>query len=219
MGWRSLRRISERANFWKGSGNALIRHRLPSRALPAVLRAGLLLAAVSVYLVAPDDVVWRLVRNAAHARIWEHLCFAAAAAMLACALLLKLLIAARARRGHCGSRTRAVLANLLQAAAIGSLLPAAGFVLLMAGDLCISLFVPVALPAVELVPAQALRWSEVFRANLALGCAFVSMLIFSVVLIDRVADVLFAITALVSLAMTVLAVRPGSPAIPAERSS
>ncbi len=44
------------------------------------------------------------------------------------------------------------------------------------------------------------RWGSALLSNLGLVCAFASMLVFSILLIDRVADALFAFTALVSIA-------------------
>jgi hypothetical protein len=178
-----------------------------------IVRAALLLVGLSTYLISPDDVVWRFIKTVPHARVWEHALFGIAAAILGFALLLKVRAAAHPenQESHGPSRTTAIVANLLQAIGIGSLLPLPGFLLLVLGEGALSL-----LPYGRHSPAedpradrdsrlarrssQALRWGNALATHLGLCLAFISMSIFSVVLIDRVADALFAMTALVSIA-------------------
>jgi hypothetical protein len=57
--------------------------------LSLIVRAALLLVGLSTYLIFPDDVVWRFIKTAPHARVWEHALFGIAAAILGFALLLK----------------------------------------------------------------------------------------------------------------------------------
>ena len=47
-----------------------------------LLRLGLLLAAVATYIVSPEDVVWRFVKDAPHSRLLEHCAFGVAAILL-----------------------------------------------------------------------------------------------------------------------------------------
>jgi hypothetical protein len=112
---------------------------------------------------------------------------------------------------HKSSTNMAIVANLLEAIGIGSLLPLPGFLVLVVGDVATSLFfhrkhasfgdsgAERVLPR-TISPSRAFRWSDALATHLGLCFAFVAMIIFSVVLIDRVADVLFGITALVSMA-------------------
>jgi hypothetical protein len=51
-----------------------------------VIRAVLLVAVLSTYLISADDVVWRYIKTAPHARLLEHLSFGIAAAMLGIAV-------------------------------------------------------------------------------------------------------------------------------------
>jgi hypothetical protein len=178
--------------------------------LTLIVRAVLLPAGLSTYLIFRDDVVWRFIKTAPNARVWEHVLFGIAAAILGLALLLK--VKASAHPENDGpSRIKASVASLLQAIGIGSLLPLPGFLLFVLGDGALSLLLygrhsTAAGPKAERDsclarrPSQDFRWRNALAPHIGLCFAFISMAIFSVVLIDRVADVLFAITALVSIA-------------------
>lgn len=189
--------------------------RLPSMASSlsiSVVRAVPLIAGLLTYLISPEDVVWRFIKAAPHARVLEHLCFGMAAGILGIALLLKSLAISRAsqRGSRDPSYSRGVLADLLQAVGIGCLLPLPGFLLFVLGTLGVSLLLnPRHAPEEELMTLSnldkpqrilpSLPWRVALVKNLGLFCAFVSMVIFSITLIDRVADVLFCLTALVSI--------------------
>jgi hypothetical protein len=182
--------------------------------LGLIVRAALLLAGLSTYLISPDDVVWRFIRTAPHARALEHALFGIAAAILGFALFLKVKASAHPenRDSHGSSRITGTIVSILQAIGIGSLLPLPGFLLLVLGDVVASLFLYGRHSTAEdprsegedsrraRGPLQAFRWRDALATHLGLCCAFLSMAIFSVVLIDRVADVLFAMTAFVSVA-------------------
>ena len=179
----------------------------------SIMRVALLVAGLSTYFISPDDVVWRFIKAAPNARLLEHVCFGIAAAILGIALLLKMQASADAEKHDIQgvSRTGAVVASLLQAVGIGSLLPLPGFLLLVLGDLGINLLLDGRHPAAQQPKAgpdprrtrgfsPAFRWRGALAKHIGLCCAFVSMSLFSIVLIDRVADGLFALTALVSIA-------------------
>lgn len=182
--------------------------------LGLIVRAALLLAGLSTYLISRDDVVWRFIRTAPHARALEHALFGIAAAILGFALFLKVKASAHPenRDSHGPSRITGTIVSILQAIGIGSLLPLPGFLLLVLGDVVASLLLYGRHSTAEdprsegedsrraRGPLQAFRWRDAWATHLGLCCAFLSMAIFSVVLIDRVADVLFAMTAFVSVA-------------------
>ena len=181
--------------------------------LSLIVHAALLLVSVSTYLISRDDVVWRFIKTAPHPRVLEHALFGVAAAMLGFALLLKVKASANPENQHSYGRSRitATGASLLQAIGIGSLLPLPGFLLLVLGDTAATLLLygrhSIAEgPGAERdshrdrSPLQASRWGNALATHMGLCSAFLSMAIFSVVLIDRVADLLFAMTALVSIA-------------------
>ena len=182
--------------------------------LGLIVRAALLLAGLSTYLISPDDVVWRFIRTAPHARALEHALFGIAAAILGFALFLKVKASAHPenRDSHGPSRITGTIVSILQAIGVGSLLPLPGFLLLVLGDVVASLLLYGRHSTAEDPrsegedsrraggPLQAFRWRDALATHSGLCCAFLSMAIFSVVLIDRVADVLFAMTAFVSVA-------------------
>jgi hypothetical protein len=177
------------------------------------VRAVLLLVCLSTYLISRDDVVWRFIRTAPHARALEHALFGIAAAILGFALLLKVKggVHVENQDGRGSSRVTATIASVLQAIGIGSLLPLPGFLLLVLGNLAVSLLLDGKHSNAEDLgvewdsrgarrPFQSPRWRDALATHLGLCFAFLSMVIFSVVLVDKVADVLFAVTALASIA-------------------
>lgn len=181
--------------------------------LRLIVRAALLLAGLSTYLIVRDDVVWHFIKSAPHPRLLEHVSFGIAAGILGLALLLKVKASAhqenQARRGS--YRITATVASLLQAIGIGSLLPLPGFLLLVLGDVAVSLLLDDRHSTAEDLGAerdshpahrslQIFRWRNALATHIGLCLAFLSMTIFSIVLVDRVADALFAITALASVA-------------------
>jgi len=114
---------------------------LTGNRLGLIVRAALLLAGLSTYLISPDDVVWRFIRTAPHARALEHALFGIAAAILGFALFLKVKASAHPenRDSHGPSRITGTIVSILQAIGIGSLLPLPGFLLLVLGDVVASL--------------------------------------------------------------------------------
>lgn len=171
-----------------------------------VARSLLLATGLCTYLVTRDDIVWASVKNSPHARSLEHGVFAAAAALLGLSLILEV----RSDSLATGPPQR-TFASFLRVVGIGCLLPLPGFLLLVIGDVAISLLLlrmkPES-PGQDLASTTALAarppWQTALTKHLGLFCAFLSMLVFSIVLIDRVADVLFALTAAISIGAAVL---------------
>lgn len=181
--------------------------------LSTIARAALLLGGLSTYLIYRDDVVWHFIKSAPHSRLLEHVLFGTASGILGFAFLLKMKISAHpeSQDGRGSSRITATVASLLQAIGIGSLLPLPGFLLLVLGDLAVSLLLDDKHSTAEDLgterdprragrPLQISRWRNTLATHIGLCFAFLSMVIFSVVLVDRIADVLFAMTALASVA-------------------
>jgi hypothetical protein len=180
--------------------------------LSLIVRAALILVGLSTYLVSRDDVVWHFIKAAPHARSLEHAFFGLAAAILGFALLLKVKSGANPENQGRRERSRTTaLASFLQAIGIGSLLPLPGFLLLTLGDLAASLLLESrksiakdseAEPDLGRArsPLHGSQWRTALAPHAGLCLAVLSMAVFSVVLIDRVADALFAVTALVSIA-------------------
>ncbi len=170
----------------------------PTRSnLSSMLRSALLLMSFATYAISPDDVVWSFIMASPHARWLEHLAFGFAALLLGTALCLKV----QNSRAITASSVQEKLANGLQFFGFGTLLPLPGFVLLVLGGVGLDFL---ATEQKCTVPEESSRlpvntWAGALAAHAGLCCAFVSMVMFSVVLIDRVADVLFATSALISL--------------------
>jgi hypothetical protein len=176
--------------------------------LAFVLRGVLLVAALFTYLVSPDDVVWRFIKAVPRARLWEHAAFGTAAALLGFVLFQKLKASAHPRRQgpHGASPAQAVVADFLQAIAVGSLFALPGFLLFVPGNVGISLLLYGRASPSESANtriSQVARWRNAMTEHIGLCCAFVSMLAFSIVLLDRVADAMFALTAFVSIAASI----------------
>lgn len=174
---------------------------------PFLIHSLVVVAAWLTYLFDREDLVWRLIRSHAQARLLEHAGFGCAAAAIGAGILLG---AWRADRDHVSegwaprsTRLRCV-GEILNGIGIASLVPVAGFVLLVAGETVRSgryarLKMQVArerggAPFPSL-PGSSWKWLVVSQAGV--WCGFVSMSVFSMVLVDRVADYLFAGTALV----------------------
>jgi hypothetical protein len=188
-------------------------HVMAESRLRLIIRAALLLAGLATYQISPDDVVWHFIKAAPRARVLEHAFFGLAAALLGLALVFKLRSDADPENqdSRDRSRTTATVARSLEAIGIGFLLPLPGFLLLALGDLAASLVLDsrqaiAENPRTEHRPDRAQdpphgsQWGTALATHIGLCLAFLSMAVFSVVLIDRVADVLFAVTALVFVA-------------------
>ena len=168
----------------------------------------LLAAALATYLFSPQDIVWSFVKSSPNARVLEHAGFGAAAALLGFALLLNLHEASLSDRKQPSSPLPQVIASLCQAAGIGSLLPLAGFLVLVVGEVGATLYFAQQQQlrtftnptANDHLPRARTSIAGRLSDHIGLCCAFVSMTVFSIVLVDRVATVLFSVTALLSLA-------------------
>jgi hypothetical protein len=180
-----------------------------------IAHTALVLAGVSTYLFSRDDVVWHFIKTAPHPRVLEHVFFGLAAVLLGASLLLKVKSdsALGSQYGHDQSRTLPTVASFLQAIGVGALLPLPGFLLLTAGDLACSLLLE---RKQSIAEDQFERERDVGRTrgnlprlghalvqHIGLFFALLSMIVFSVVLVDRVADILFAVTAIISFAANI----------------
>ena len=146
----------------------------PSPLWSFAAHGALLLAACLTYLLDPVDIVWRSIRHASHVRALEHGCFAAAAAALGLSILLSVMPPSALNAGPSPrtardlpnpAREKTTLARapaLLRPLAIGSLLPVAGFVLLVLGELALTL-VRGPFPTAAAAPGTAWQRSTVLK--------------------------------------------------------
>ena len=139
----------------------------------------IVLAAVLTYLIDPNDIVWRLVRNTSAPRFWERALFILATVLIAIG-------AALCTRARALNRPH-YLAELFYAIGLASLLPVAGFILLVAGE---------SLRLFRLTrrhpdpPSEPATWRHAFRRETVKWGIFLSMIAFVITLKDRIADVL-----------------------------
>ena len=192
---------------------------------PVLIHQTLLAASVLTYLTDPEDVVWRYIKRASNARLLEHLCFATAAIALGAGACLCTWATAKqlAQGTDRGSRLVGGAGEILHAIGIGSLLPQAGFLVLVCGETLrvgrlealrrhnaeqggVSTRDRLNVKAVEPkiissrpLPSPNSAWRQAVFFHIGAWFAFVSMIVFSAMLVDRVAEVLFATTLLVSL--------------------
>jgi hypothetical protein len=156
------------------------------------------------------DVVWRIIRNCEDARRLEHLGFGLSAVLIGLGVWLGAWPSGRRASLAAASPNdlrRRCVGEMLHAAGIASLLPAAGALLLIVGETirsaryaqwrinaAMNLPVLTTGPSNATIPRQSLQY---LLRHIAGVCAFLSMLAFSITLRDSQADVLFAATALV----------------------
>jgi hypothetical protein len=181
---------------------------------PFLLHCGILLAALLTYLFDREDVVWRFIKASPNARLLEHLCFGLATVVVGAAIWLgawPLNNNSAILRDDPQQIRRRCLGEILHAIGIGSLLPLSGFILLTCGEsIRASRYAKLKMEALAKLrtvpegsrPMQSDRQFWIVRLFLAqpgVCCAFLSMAVFSITLVDRLAEILFAGTAFVSL--------------------
>ena len=169
------------------------------------------------YLVDRDDIVWVLVRGQSHPQILERFLFAIATLLMGAAAA----IGTRARAysetsnsGQAGSLHHPLqLGNFLFSVGLGFLMPLPGFVVLVVGGAIVFLrlirrelpHTNQPLPPPEPSSGRKSDWGRAFRQESAKWGLFLTMIVFTILLIDRVAEVL-AVTSFV--VWVLLNVRP-----------
>jgi hypothetical protein len=142
------------------------------------------------YLIDRDDIVWRFVRNTSTPRLWERSLFVAATILIAIGAALCTHARAFRRPTYPG--------ELLYAIGLGSLLPLPGFIILIAGEsLRISRLI--GRENDQPTPPPASTWSHAFRRETTKWGILVTMIVFSITLKDRHAEILAAISFLAGL--------------------
>jgi hypothetical protein len=141
----------------------------------------LVLAGVLTYLIDPEDIVWRLVRDTLAPRLWERTLFIVATILIA----IGAVICTQARAFH---RSH-YLGELLYTVGLASLLPIPGFIILVAGE-SIRLFRLKRHGDDQLLPASTPAWGQAFRREVVKWGILVTMLVFVTTLKDRHADIL-----------------------------
>jgi hypothetical protein len=158
----------------------------------------IVLAAFLTYLIDPDDIVWRLVRDTSTPHLWERVLFILATILIAAGAALSTwahtvrVVSVRLRIRPC------YLGELVYAVGLGSLLPLPGFVILVAGE-SLRIFRLIRREQDQSHPPPVIGWGRAFRKEAVKWAIFLSMIAFVITLKDRVADVLVALSFLIGL--------------------
>jgi len=167
-------------------------------------------AAALTYVFGREDIVWRFVSDAAAPHTLERYAFVVATLFIAAGAA----ICTRARAVARPNRTR-YLGDLFYAIGLASLVPVAGFVILVGGD-ALRIYRLIereknpahrSQPQSEATPPPAHpfaresnpAWGTAFRKEAVKWGLLVSMIVFSITLVDRQADILVAASFLVGL--------------------
>jgi hypothetical protein len=180
-----------------------------------LIRQSLMAAAVASYVFDREDIVWRFIKGSPARRELEHVFFLVASLLIGAAAALCTLASAFDLReqavgcppGTVKTRGRWMqyLGDFLYAVGFASLEPLWGFVLLVGGEVvrilrlirrpqdeAELLVAPAAAPQVS-----APDWSGAFRRQAAKWGIFVSMIIFTITLTDRLVEILACASGLV----------------------
>ena len=167
-----------------------------------LLRQWIIAAAFSTYLLDPDDIVWRFIRQNPSRRALEHVFFFLATLLIAAAAALCTWARANSPRSAPGLSTvrfHQLLGNLLFAIGIATLAPLWGAFFRLVAEAFRLLRLENYLPATvtldagnasSRVPPRA--WAHAFRREAAKWGILLTMAVFSITLIDRLAEVLAA---------------------------
>jgi hypothetical protein len=144
------------------------------------------------YLIDPDDIAWRFVRNTAAPRLWERSLFIVATVLIAIGALLCTRARAFQKARHLG--------ELLYAIGLGSLMPLPGFIILVFGEALRLL----RLTRRENDPQDKLGkldsgWGTAFRKETVKWGIVVTMIVFVITLKDRQAEILAIVSFLLGL--------------------
>lgn len=163
---------------------------------PAIIRHALIASAVATYFFDRDDVVWRFIKASPDRRALEHGCFLIATILIGAG-------AALCTRADLSEERGRFAGEFLYAAGFGSLVPLAGFVVLVCGELVriVRLMLRNGAEArseqiadLRLMAAQTGgergNWGVAFRQQAAKWGIFLSMIAFAITLTDRLVEIL-----------------------------
>lgn len=144
-------------------------------------------AAFATYLIDPDDIVWRFVKDSSAPRQWERIAFLLATALIgAGAAICTRAIVKGAEVSWSGG-----MGQIIFAIGVSSLAPLSGFIILIACELIrvLRLVLRKAESGEQLGLASS-NLSHAFRQQAAKWGIFFTMLIFTFTLKDRIAEAL-----------------------------
>jgi hypothetical protein len=195
-----------------------------------LLRQSILAAAFSTYLLDPDDVVWRFIRQYPSRRALEHFFFALATFLIAVAAILCTRARATlrppapnapifAKNGFGFLPISYSLGQFLFDLGIATLAPLWGAVLLVVAEAfrllrlqAQSNFLGIGSQGVAPTNFSTPSWGRAFRLEAAKWGIFVTMVVFSITLIDRLAESLAVASILIAVILNLPSFdsKPGS---------
>jgi hypothetical protein len=159
--------------------------------------------AFGAYVFDPVDIVWALVEQRPNARALERIFFAVGTLLAGSGAALRT-AANRSAVPSASARVKKHLGSVLYAVGVGSLAPAWGFAILTAGELALAIRLSFyergeECPHGAAAPRES--WISAMRPEAAKWGLFLTMIVFTAVLIDRVADVLALMSLLTAAAL------------------
>jgi hypothetical protein len=154
------------------------------------------------YLFDRDDVVWRYIKDNPASRLLEHAAFLVSTALIGVGAVLCTRARAGPERGGIGTQNSQPLGELIFAAGLAFLAPLSGAVLLIALE-SIRLYRLARFDDTgsqrPLTPHPILgrAWGSAIQQEAAKWGMFITMIVFTINLIDRVAEVLAGASVLV----------------------
>lgn len=173
--------------------------------LQRVLHQALVGAGLATYLLDPVDVVWRFIRDSPQSRMLEHICFAVAALFIGAGAALATWASAHREGTSKGSslRRRCESArwtgSFLFSLGLSSLLPLAGCLIFVTGEAIRVIRLAQrlrtrsdqsAVSAVAQLESRSIPadWARALREQSGRWGIFLTMIVFSITLVDRQAD-------------------------------
>jgi hypothetical protein len=194
-----------------------------------LLHQSVIAAAFLTYLVDPEDVVWRFIKNNPANRVLEHASFAVATLLVGVAALVCTRARALGYERVSGQqqefalsgnwRERLFVGEFMYAVGLAALAPLRGSLILIGGEgiricrLAQGGGAPSAAGSRRVGPliATRLRWRGAFRREAFKWGVFLAMGVFTITLRDRLAEVLIAVASLVGFVLMVPALRDSGP--------
>lgn len=180
---------------------------------PILIHQAIVAAAFATYLADPEDIVWRFIKHSPNSRLLEHVIFLLATIFIGAGALL--CTTAHASRGNSTAGTAkfspfifpsrdsldaGYFGEWIFAVGLASLAPIWGAVLLVAGEglrlLRLARRDRSEFQSAHLNPASDQRtspppqWPHAFRLQAAKWGIFITMILFSIMLTDRLAEIM-----------------------------
>lgn len=174
---------------------------------PILLHQGIIAVAFAAYLVDPEDIVWRFIKQSPNSRLLEHVLFFIATILVGAGTAFCTRTAAFQSSSSQFLHSAGYVGEGIFAVGLASLAPLWGAVLLVVGESLRLLRLALrnrnefqsaaSKPAARQSTPPPPDWPRALRNQAAKWGIFVTMILFSVLLIDRVAEMMAAASVLI----------------------